>query len=88
MKRSPAFNVVVFAAKESVSYLDCVLDSHMSGMGHAEKVLTKVNQSTSKFLDKKAMVTLALALAQPYFDNACCSWYNGLTLYLKNTSQV
>ena len=81
LKRSPGFNVVtldntVLAAKESVNYLGCVLDSHMSGVGQAEKVLTKVNQRTrflartSKFLDRKAMVTLAGALVQAYFDYA------------------
>ena len=56
------FNVVVgdtvLAAKESVNYLGCVLDSHLSGVGQAEKVLTNVNQRTrflariSKFLNR------------------------------------
>lgn len=49
LKGSPGFNVVggtVLAAKESANYLGCVLDIHISGMGWAEKVLTKVNQRT------------------------------------------
>ena len=66
----------------------------MSGVGQAEKVLTKVNQRTgflartSKFLDRKAMMTLAGALVQQYFDYACCSRYSGLTSYLKNRLQT
>ena len=54
----------------TLSYLGCVLDIHISGL--AEKVLTKVNQKKkcflariSKFLDRKAMVTLTGALVQP-----------------------
>lgn len=70
MKRSPGFNVVagdiLLVAKESVNHLGWVLDSHMSGMSQAKKVLTNVNQRTCflariyKFLDRKAMETLVV----------------------------
>lgn len=98
LRRSPGFKVLVgdseINVKDSVSYLGCVLDSHLSGVGQAQKVLTKVNQRVrflsriSKFLDKKAMLTLASALIQPYFDYACCSWYNGVSKHLKHRLQT
>lgn len=71
-----------------------MLDCHLSGVGQAQKVLTKVNQRVcflsriSKFLDKKAMLILANALIQPYFDYACCSWNNGVLKHLKHRLQT
>ncbi len=65
LKRSPGFKVLVgdnkINVKESVSYLGCLLDCYLSGVGQAQKVITKVNQRVrflariSRFLDKKAM---------------------------------
>ncbi len=98
LKRFPGFKVLVgdneINVKESVSYLGCLLDCHLSGVGHAQKVITKVNQRVRflarilRFLDKKAMLTLANALIQPYFDYACCSWYNGVLKHLKHRLQT
>jgi len=95
LRRSPGFNVLVVDSeinvKDSVSYLGC---AGLSGVGQAQKVLPKVNQRVrflsriSKFLDKRAMLTLASALIQPYFDYACCSWYNGVSKHLKHRLQT
>ena len=92
LKRSPGFKVLVgdneINVKDSVTYLGCVLDCHLTGVGQAQKVLAKVNQRVcflariSRFLDKNAMLTLASALIQPYFDYACCSWYKGVLQHL------
>jgi len=48
-------------SNDSCSYLGRVLDCHLSGVGQAQKVITKVNQRVrflsriSKFLGKTAM---------------------------------
>lgn len=42
----------------------------------------------AKYLDQKALLNLASAIIQPYYDYACCSWYNGITKQLKNKLQT
>lgn len=98
LNKNPGFEVLAgdtaINAKDSVSYLGCVLDSQLSGAGQAQKVITKVNQRVrfmariSKYLGKKARLTLAGAIIQPYYDYACCSWYNGLSKFFKNKLQI
>lgn len=98
LNKNPGFAVLAgnaaLQAKDSVSYLGCVLDSQLSGVEQAQKVITKVNQRVrflariAKYLDTKAMMTLAGAIIQPYYDYACCSWYNGLSKYFKNKLQT
>ncbi len=98
MKRSPGFKVLVgdseINVKESVSNLGCLLDCQLSGVGQAQKVITKVNRrvrflaTISRFLDKKAMLTVASALIQPYFDYVSWTWYNGVLKHLKHRLQT
>lgn len=98
LKKALSFEVrveeTVITAKELISYLGCMLDCHMSGVGQALKVITKVNQRArymariSKFLDERTKIILAGALIQPYFDYACGSWYNGVTSNLKHRLQT
>ena len=64
----------------NVIYLGCVLDCHLSGVGQALKV-----SRISKFLDQKTMLILVGALIQPYYDYACGSWCNGVTMHFKHT---
>ena len=49
LKKASNFKVIVgdseITAKESVSYLGCVLDRNLSGIGQAQKAITKINQS-------------------------------------------
>jgi hypothetical protein len=67
---------------------------NLSGIGQAQRAITKINHRISflarisKFLDRKTMVILAGALIQPYFDYACGSWYNGVTMNLKHRLQT
>lgn len=98
LKKASAFNIFLgdteLVAKETVSYLGCMLDNNLSGTSQAQKVITKVNQRVrfmariSKFLDTKTLVILAGALIQPYYDYACSSWYDGLTVNLKHRLQA
>ena len=52
-------------AMESVSYIGCVLDCHLSAVGKTQRVITKVNHrirflaGISTFLDHKTMLILA-----------------------------
>ena len=75
MRESPEFKVVVvgkseIAAKQSVTYLGCILDNKLTGEGMAGKVISKINLKI-KFLarinpinqiDRKALEILAGAL--------------------------
>ena len=77
MKKASDFKVLAgdseMTANESVSYLGCVLDGHLSGVGHAQKVITKIKKKIikrflariAKSLDQKTMLILAGALIQP-----------------------
>ena len=55
----------VVTAKDSVKYLGCVPDNHLTGESTAQNVISKVNHKitflarTSKYLDKNAMGTLS-----------------------------
>ena len=63
MKKALDFKVLIgdseITAKELVSHLGCVLDCHLSAVGQAQMVITKINKIISflaritKLLDKK-----------------------------------
>ena len=98
LRKSSVFKVRVggteITAKETINYLGCILDNHLTGVNMAQKVLTKINQRIrfisriSRFLDKRALQTLAGALVQSLFDYACTSWYSSTHKKLKNKLQT
>jgi len=72
-------------SKQSVTYLGVTLDQSLSGVGIADKVVSKCSNKI-KFLyrnarnfDLKTKKLLVSALVQCHFDYACTSWYSGLT---------
>ena len=67
-------------AKQTVTYLGCILDNTLTGEGMAVKVIAKINlriqflPRISHLIDRKALEILAGALVQGHFDFACTSW--------------
>ena len=81
-------------AKQTVTYLGCILDNTLTGEGMAVKVISKINlriqflPRISHLIDRKALEILAGALVQGHFDYACTSWFTNLPKILKNKLQT
>lgn len=84
----------IIAAKNSVKYLGCILDSSLSGESMGQNVVSKTNQKIkflarkASLLDKETRKLLAAVLIQPQFDYACTSWYSGTPKGIKTKLQT
>ncbi len=69
--------------RTSVNYLACILDSDLSGVSMAMKVLVNARNTFLarhvSFLDKQLMKLLASCLVSCHFDYACISWMSDLS---------
>ena len=77
-----------------VKYLGVILDASLSSSNHVNNVLKTCIGRLSflyrnrNFLDFHCRKTLCTALIQPYLDYSCSSWYEGLTVSLKQKLDV
>ena len=73
-----------------VKYLGCYLDDSLSGSTHVGNMLKTCAgrlaflYRNSQFLDFQTRKTLCTSLIQPYIDYCSSSWYEGLSVSLKN----
>ena len=80
--------------KFSVKYLGVLLDANVNGSAHAGNLM-KVCAGrlaflyrNSSLLDEKCRQMLCSSLIQPYMDYCCSSWYNGLSVALKERLNI
>ena len=80
--------------KSNVKYLGVLLDENINGSAHVGNIMKKCAGRLaflyrySSLLDKKCRQTLCSTLIQPHLDYCCSSWYNGLSVVLKERLNV